>query len=187
MKVTRALFVERFETRIVDVHDELSRVGLQDTRLEGLYRDIPAIYGNVDLAISDLANGIRALALLCPPKGMYKDTSDAQLAEMALDEAQKIEAMTNETMQHLAKTNRRSYNAEFRESCWNQVAYLRAEMLRRLGPSAFDYKEMDKFAGLQGIIKEDEGFQVELAAVLEYMHDFKAIAERLKTKAAKRP
>ena len=189
MKQTRALFAERFEARIADLHDEFSRIGLQDSRLEGSYKYLPNIVGNVDVAIQRIAESIRKLALLCPPRGLYKDVSDGRLAEIAIEEANRMDAMTGKAMRELPLTRtpdaiRFFFFSEFQQCCLNQVEYLRAELLNRLGPSEFDSREMDAFNGFNGLTEIDKTPRGSLATVLDYSPHFREIADKLKMKSA---
>jgi hypothetical protein len=188
MKETRELFGKKFEARIADLHDEFSRRGLQDQTLDNLYENIATIIGNVDAAISKIAESIRKLAALSPPEGMFKDESDTSLADIAIEEANKVDAMTEATMQRLEAQEipdavRFSFFSDFKQCCLNQVEYLRAEMLRRLGPSAYDSHEMRSFNGFNGLTEMEKNPTGSIATVLDYAPHFRRLAIRLKRKA----
>jgi len=108
MKLSRDLFTERFEARIADLHDEFSRIGLQESELEGAYKHLPTIFGNVDTAIQHIAASIRTLALLCPPDGLYNGISDARLADLAIEEADRVDAMTGKAIAYSGEGERGS-------------------------------------------------------------------------------
>jgi hypothetical protein len=188
MKETRELFEKKFEARIADLHDEFSRRGLQDQTLDSLYKNVETIIGNVDAAIGRIAESIRKLAALSPPEGMFKDESDASLADMAIEEANKVGAMTDAAMrrleaQELPDEVRFSFFSDFKQCCLNQVEYLRAEMLRRLGPSAYDSDEMRSFNGFNGFTEMEKSPTASIATALDYAPHFRRLAIRLKRKA----
>jgi len=189
MQETLILFGEKFESRIADIHDELSSRGLQDLTLDALYRD-PAhnIFGNVDRAIREIADSIRRLVLLVPPEGMYKDVSDGQLTRIALDEANKMDKKTTHAMKELSADStpdavRFFFWSDFRSCCLNQVEYLRAELMKRLGPSAYDTAEMRAFNGSGGLAEMEKNPNGSIAAVLDYSPYFRHLAIRLKRRA----
>jgi pimeloyl-ACP methyl ester carboxylesterase len=188
MKATRDLFNKKFEGRIADLHDGFSRLGLQDLELERSYTHLPTIFGNVDLAIQHIARSVRRLALLCPPAGLYSGMSDAQLAETAIQEADRIDGMTDKAMKELRSSRapdgiRWSFFGDFQQCCLNQVEYLRSELLARLGPSAFDSREMDEFNGFNGLADIEMNQKFSLATVIEYLPRFRALADKLKQKS----
>lgn len=101
MQETLILFGDKFESRIADIHDEFASRGLHDSTLDALYKN-PAynMFGNIDADIRRISASVRRLALLVPPNGLYKDVSDAQLAQLAIEEANKMDEMTSEAMKN---------------------------------------------------------------------------------------
>jgi hypothetical protein len=190
---TRELFVERFETRIVNLHDKFSRRGLQDPNFESLYRYIPNMAGNVDVLIGDIAESIRELSSLSPPEGMFKDDSDAELARIALAEVNKIDAMVASAEKRMggdaasARAANFFFLADFRDCCLNQVEYLRAEMLKRLGPSAYDASEMQSFNGSMGLSRIEKYRDGAFMIVRDYAPHFRRLCIRLERKASPPP
>jgi hypothetical protein len=157
--------------------------------LESAYRNLPNTYGNVDAAIAMIADSIRKLSSISPPEGLYKDISDSQLAETALEEANKMEEKANKAMKELASQQPPSgavrffFYSDFKQCCLNQVEYLRTEMLRRLGPSAYDTDEMRTFngdGGLTGMERHPDGA---LSVVQRYAPYFRSLSIKLKRKA----
>jgi hypothetical protein len=190
MKETRRVFVDRFEASIENLHDEFSRRGLQDISLESVYRDLPSMVGNVDREIAEVAESIRKLAVLVPPRSLYADFKDDKLAAVALDEAQTMDEKTQKAMEELEGHEgmpdavRERFFDNFKECCLNQVEYLRAEMLKRLGPSAYDPDEMRSFNGLNfGLTEMDKHPTASIATVLDYTPHFRRLAIKLKHKA----
>ncbi|HEX4001977.1 MAG TPA: carboxypeptidase-like regulatory domain-containing protein [Candidatus Acidoferrales bacterium] len=162
MRDTRELFVEKFESRVADLHDELSSRGLQDTMLNDMYNSIPTTTGNIDAAIGDIAGSLRRLSLLIPPEGLYKDETDLEVAKIALEESNLMDKKANDAMRKIEAQQGPALDAahrllyvrfyfDFSNCCLNQVEYLRAELLRRLGPSAYDADEMESFVGPFGL------------------------------------
>ncbi len=189
MQETLVLFGDKFEARIADIHDELSARGLHDVELDSLYRN-PArdIFGDVDAAIKLMANSIRKLALLVPPEGLYRDISDAQLAQIAIEEANKMDEMTGEAIEKLKKSSspdsiRFFFSTDFGDCCLNQVQYLRAELIKRLGPSAYDSREMILFNGPYGFTDMGKNPLNSIQDVISYSPYFRHLAIKLKRKA----
>jgi hypothetical protein len=195
MQETLVLFGGKFESRIADIHDEFASRGLHDSTLDALYKD-PAhnMFGNIDAAITRIAESIRTLALLAPPSGLYKDVSDAKLAQIAIEEANKMDEMTSHAMGELsprypppvppdAEAIRFFFMSTFRDCCLNQVQYLRSELMKRLGPSAYDTDEMRAFNGSNGFTEIENNPSASIATVLEYSPHFRRLAIKLKRKA----
>jgi hypothetical protein len=190
LQETLVLFGDKFEYRISDIHDRLSSRGLQDTTLDASYRN-PArnIFGNIDKTIKEIADSIHKLALLVPPEGLYNDLSDPRLVQMAMDEANKMDEMTHNAMQELSTNQtpdavRFFFYSQFRDCCLNQVEYLRAELMKRLGPSAYDTDEMNAFNGFNGLTEMEKNPGGSIATVLEYAPKFRRLVIRLKRKAS---
>jgi hypothetical protein len=189
MRETLALFGDKFETRIADIRDELLSRGLQDLTLNALYRDSAHdIFGNVDAAIKEMADSIHKLVLLVPPQGLYKSVSDANLAQIVIEEADRMDEMTKDAMNKMQASSspdsvRLFFEADFRDCCLNQVEYLRAELMKRLGPSAYDTPEMSAFNGHDGLTEMEKNPSGSIATVLEYVPHFRRLGIRLKRKA----
>jgi len=187
MRETWTLFGQKFEGRLADELDKLGRRGLQDMDLKTEVQYLSSSTGNED-AILKIAKQIRTLALLCPPKDLYAQTSDSELANIALAEAAKIDTMTSETMRRLRTTGntaeREFFAWHFKDCCLSQVEYLRAAMIERLGPVGIDDEEIKAFNDdREGITDVEQNLESELSSVLLYMPRFKAMAETLKAKA----
>jgi hypothetical protein len=190
MKETRRLFVDKFEASIANLHDEFSRRGLQDTILENVYQNLSATAGNVDAMIVEIAESVRKLAKLVPPRDLYVDMSDERLAAIAVDETHTIDEKTKTAMDEL-EAHREPPDAvrfrffyDFKECCLNQVEYLRAEILKRLGPSAYDPDEMRAFNGLnRGLTELERQPTGSISTVLNYAPHFRLLAFKLKRKA----
>ncbi len=195
-KETIFLFAHRFDTALKDVRDEFSVYGLGEwTMLNALAQESPeAIGGNPYAALRQVADDIRKMALLIPTDSLYKDTSNERLADMALEEADKIDQMTAKTKNELFNKPKELWNGvrsffyfDFKDCCLNQVEYLRAELIKRLGPAAHDTEEMRMFNGPRiGITEIEENPMSSFVAVSAYMPKFRILAEKLKAKEQKR-
>lgn len=189
MQETRKLFEDKFQGRIAEIHDELSSMGLQNSELEVQYKCAGRIFGNVDTIIKRLADSIRNLAALVPPKDLYVGLTDEKLAVMALDEAGTVDDKVRIAMDNLEAHNetpdawRFHFFYDFKECCLNQVEYLRAELLRRLGPSAYDSREMQAFNGVGGLTEMDKQPTASIATASEYAPYFRRLAVKMKRKA----
>jgi hypothetical protein len=191
---TRVLFEDKFESKIADIHDEFASRGLHDSTLDLIYRypGYDMVGNNVDAAISDISRIIHKLSLLIPPAGLYKDVSDAQLAQMAIDEANKMDEKLDEEKQRLDTSPSRDaerffFFTDFRSCCLDQVEYLRAEMMKRLGPSANDTDEMMDFSGVDGLTEIEKNQSGSIGTVLTYSPRFRRLAIKMKRKAAPLP
>lgn len=74
----------------------------------------------------------------------YKDISDDQVGQWAIEEADKIEQMAKQYMTTDPRRIRAEqffFSAAFKDCCAQEVKDLRAEILRRLGPPAKDPEE----------------------------------------------
>jgi hypothetical protein len=192
MQETLVLFGNKFESKIADIHDEFASRGLHDSTLDLLYRN-PGynMFGNnADAAIRDISRNIHNLALLIPPAGLYKDVSDAQLAQMAIDEANKMDEMTDEAMKRLETSpspdsERFFFGSDFRSCCLDQVEYLRSELMKRLGPYANDTDEMREFNGSFGFsfTEMEKNPSASIRTVLVYSPLFRRLAIKMKRKA----
>jgi hypothetical protein len=188
MLESRKIFVERFETSIVNLHDEFSSRGLRDSSLDAIYTHLPGMAGNVDSLIQEIAATIRKLAVLVPPRDLYAGVSDQQLAATALDQVRSMEERTNEAMTELRASSipngvRSLFSFDFKECCLSQVEYLRAELLKRLGPSAYSSEEMQSFNGTMGLTEIDTNPTASIGAVANYIPHFRRLAILLKHKA----
>jgi hypothetical protein len=187
MRETLNSFSDKYGARLADIHDELSSRGLQSTTLNALYRD-PAhnIWGNSDAALREIADSIKTLALLIPPDNLYRNVDNAQLAETSIEEANKLDEMTKDTLKKLESSPvpdaaRFFFASEFRDCCLNQVQYLRAELIRRLGPPAYDSDEMRAFNDLAQVGEDPNSA---MAVVSFYLPYFRRLAIRLKRKVS---
>jgi hypothetical protein len=186
MSQTLVLFAQKFESRIADIRDEFSSRCLKDSSLNALHVNPEHnIFGNSDAAIREMGESIRKLALLFPPEGLYNDTSDARLAEMAIEEvgtmddkAQKaidgMQAISQDgATQGTLDFKRFLFWTDFRDCCLDQVEYLRADILKRLGPSACDSYEMRSFNGPGGVTEMEKNPSGSIATVLDYVPHFR--------------
>lgn len=81
----------------------------------------------------------------------YRDLSDAQVAQWALEEADKIEELANAAMKPelgSANAERWFFRNKFGDCCAQDVQELRTEILRRLGPPAKDPDEISAWTAL---------------------------------------
>jgi len=186
MLETWRLFGQKFEGRLADELDKLGQRGSQNEELKAEVQYLSHSTGREE-AILGIADKVRVLALLWPPEGFYTKTSDLDLANFALAEASKIDGMTSESMLKLRTTGntaeRDFFAWHFKECCLDQVEYLRAAMLERLGPVGIDNEEMSAFNGRGGITEVEQHLESELSSVLWYMPRFRAMAAKLKEKA----
>lgn len=162
------------------------------------FKDLPEIFGDVHLEIKRVAESIRKLALLVPPDDLYKNVSSDRLYQMAMeeaDESERREKLAFKKLQNvgrsgdppsLADSNRRyirfSFWREFTECCLNQIEYLRAELIKRVGPTAIDQEEMSSFKGPGGGITEMNPTITSVSAVHFYIPKFRQLAQKLKDK-----
>lgn len=68
LKETRQLFTDKFGPRVANIHDEFVSRGLRDSDLDELYDIIPSINGNVNIPIAQVANSIKKLSSILPPR-----------------------------------------------------------------------------------------------------------------------
>lgn len=121
---------------------------------------------------------------------MYKDTSSLQLAEMALEEANKIEDKANEAMMRLGRPDQSAHAVsffffiDFRDCCLSEVEYLRAALLGRLGLPAHDTDEIRLFSGPGGLVDLEKNPDGAIPTVLQYAPHFRKLAIELKRKAS---
>jgi hypothetical protein len=188
MAENRRLFVEKFEASVVALHDEFSSRGLQGQPLESIYMHLPGMSGNVDREIGEVANSIRELAMLVPPSDLFRDVTDQQLVATALDEARVMDEKVAEAMRELPLSStpngvRYHFSMDFSTCCLNQVEYLRAEMLKRLGSPAFDTDEMHAFNGSLGLTEIGKEPTAAIGAVANYAPYLRRLAIKLKHKS----
>lgn len=192
MRETRSLFVKRFESRIENLHDEFASRGLQSIDLDSSYNSIPSTAGNVDSAVTRISEDFRTLASLTPPQGIFRDKSDAQLAQMAIDEANRMDSMTNQAMSDLQHADtpdavRFFFGRDFISCCLHQIEYLRAEILRRLGPSAYDAEEMRAFNGFNGLTSMETEPHSSVGPVIGYSPHLRKLGLKLMRTASPLP
>lgn len=185
MQETRRLFSERFQARISEIHDQLSSRGLQDPKLEATYKCVGLFAGNVDAYIVQVADSIRKLAELAPPSNLYSDVKDEGLAAQALSEADEVDARVEAAMKELPNAEipnavREFFSYDFEACCLNQIEYLRAEILHRLGPAAYDGQEIASFMRLTEMKNESRS---SIALASDYAPCFRRLAVKMKRKA----
>ena len=145
-----------------------------------------------------LPEPIRNLALLTPPDNLYKDISNDRLYQMAMEEADEGESREQVAFKQLqdsgradwlsgmADGNRRflrfKFWSEFRECCLNQIVYLRAELIKRIGPTAIDQEEMRLFNGSNSLTNQKDPENTSISAVISYIPKFRRLAQKLKDK-----
>lgn len=179
MAETRTIFLQRFEGQVLDIHDEFSARGLQDDTLGAMVKDLSAIYGNVDWGIQNIADGIRKLAMLVPPDSLYAGLADGRLYQMAVDEANNSEKRARTALDRMSADPRNAdaqrffFYSDFKGCCLNQIVYLRAELIRRIGPSAIDQDEMRAFDGIT-----DMKPNASISSVLDYIPRFRQLAAK---------
>ena len=105
-------FVGLFGDRTVSVSDELASAGLSDFRLQQTKK------GNVGGDIAGIeqrvADTLFDLGSLLPQDGLYQISSDAQLAHAITEQADKLHAMSMDTLKRLEENNRtKTTNANF--------------------------------------------------------------------------
>ncbi len=186
MRETLTQYTSIFEPRIISVHDELSSWGLKDSMFDATYRDVGHMYGNTDWYIKKIADTIRKLALWVPSVGLYEEVSDAKLAEMAIEEAKRMESMSQESLNSRTKENYDStmgfFQTHFRNCCLDNVKNLRGVIVRRLGPEAFDEVEMRMFTDLMEVESFPGNQNASIAAVQNYAPKLQALGEGLLSK-----
>jgi hypothetical protein len=185
-KETLALFDRKFGLELKGIYDEFSVLGLgRYTTLESVSRDSAlAISGNPYAALRGIADDIRNLASLLPLQNMYSKVSDAHLAEEAIDEADKIDALAQVSLAQLragpdADAVRFFFSTHFDQCCRDHLSMLRNELMVRLGPSDHDPREMELFSELmdKSLAKSDS----RLSTVVFYAPYLKALGDKLKT------
>lgn len=82
----------------------------------------------------------------------YKDISDELVGQWAIEEADKIEELATRTMNSYKGMSASAlswrFTNDFNDCCSQDLTDLRAEILRRLGPSAKDADEISAWTGL---------------------------------------
>lgn len=186
MKETASLFANQFESKIIDVRDAFSARGLQSPKLGSIPEHLSEMFGNTHATIQEIATSIRKLALLTPPDDLYKNVSNERLYQMAMDVATNAEAKAKTAADKIyvpqanANAERYFFYSDFRECCLSQIEYLRAEIIRRVGPGAIDTEEMRDFNGFGGITELEAYPSGSISAVLRYVPEFKKLAQHLK-------
>jgi hypothetical protein len=88
----------------------------------------------------------------CPGTGedVYKMCSDAQVGQWAIDESEQVEKLVKRISASVGSSGwrRRKFDQDFQECCSAQIKSLRAELLRRLGPTGSSPDESDAWTGL---------------------------------------
>jgi hypothetical protein len=121
---------------------------------------------------------------------MYKDTSSLQLAEMALEEANKIEKKAHEAMMRLGGPDQSAHAVsfffltDFKDCCLAEVEYLRAAILERLGQAAHDTDEIRAFSGPGGLVDVGNNPDGAIPTVQQYAPHFRKLAIELKRKSS---
>ena len=183
MRETLSIFVDLFEARIIDIYDEFSVRGLQDSDLDAA-KDVPKTAGNIHGEIIAIAEAIRKLALLTPPDNLYSQLSNERLYEMAIQEAGNSENRDNTAFKKLQvdPDNRDAERAfffwDFKQCCLNQIEFLRAVLIKRIGPYAIDQDEMLYFNGRDVGITNDNP-EASISAVHNYIPKFRELAAKL--------
>ena len=188
MKETLAQFAQRFQPRIANIRDELLSVGLKDGSLDLAANDPTGMYGDTHTFIRNVGDAIRNLVLELPSEDLYHDVSDADLARMSFDEADKIEKMGNDAINKLGTSEspdsiRFRFQSSFHECCLDQVKNLRGAMLRRLGPAAVDMEEMRTFQEFVATETFPGRPSASISVALWYMPQFRNLAKQLQEKA----
>jgi hypothetical protein len=87
----------------------------------------------------------------CPSRGedIYKSCSDAQVGQWAIDESRQIESLTHDPrfQNGTREWSRWKFDQQFQECC-SGLRVLRAELVRRLGPSGADVSESEMWTEL---------------------------------------
>jgi hypothetical protein len=153
-----------------------------------------------------------------PPKGTrlgagpdaYKDISDAQVGQWAIEKAAMVKALADECMKELMQVSqtpnpsaavltgiRYQFGFEFMSHA-QDVQDLRAELLRRLGPSGRDHEEESYFGALfpntripkdvpepfRTSLMKPDNFSGSCGIVQEYAPYLKALGQKLKQRPA---
>jgi len=186
MKETSAIFLDKFESRVADIHDEFSVRGLQESLLDSSLKDLPEMSGNTDAFITKIDQSIGKLSFLTPPDDLYKGISNERLYALSISEADTANEKVQTAFRKLgadsknARATRFFFYSDFTRCCLNQIEYLRAELIKRIGPSAIDQEEMFSFNGPSGLTEIDS--ESSISTVLDYLPKFRQIAEKLKGK-----
>jgi len=126
----------------------------------------------------------------------YKDVSDEVVGQWAIEEADKIEELATRTMDSYKGMSASAlswrFTNDFNDCCSQDVKDLRAEILRRLGPSAKDADEISAWTGLFPEIKYPEierfGRKMDINPMMakHYAPYLRRLGLRLKRRAAPR-
>jgi hypothetical protein len=108
-KETLSIFAGKFYPDLKDIRDDFSALGLgQGTALDAVARESPeAIGGNPYATLREVAEDIRNIASLLPTPEMYRGVSSARLAEMAIDESNKINDLATAALKQCRRRRRR--------------------------------------------------------------------------------
>jgi len=177
-------FIGSFGDRVASVSDELASAGLGDFWLQQTNK----LYVSGDIAGSEqqVADKLLDLGTLLPQDGLYKGASDVQLAHAITEQADKLDAMSRDTLKRLIETNRTSLTnpkfirydlfADFNDCCRIAVKDLRGVALQRL-PGAVDKQETRAFLDLMHM-----NSLCAYNPIREYVPYLRHLAEELQTR-----
>jgi hypothetical protein len=185
VKLTRALFADKFEGEIHSVRDGLASKGLRDSTLDGVTNStISAWSGDSDFFIREIADTIRKLAILVVPDDVYRNLSNAQLGDIAIKEADQLESMVSKTIDQMASsvphgdndTLRFWFYGDFRTCCLDDVKNIRGAIINRIGPQSMNHNEMDAFIRAMS----EQTSTNELSDVDRYVPELRTLGETVK-------
>lgn len=126
----------------------------------------------------------------------YKDVSDEQVGQWAIEEADKIEQLATRTMDWYSGVSAGAmawhFTNDFNDCCSQDVKELRAEILRRLGPSAKNPEEISAWTALfpetkyPAIKQFKQGQEISPMSAKLYAPHLRRLGLRLKRRAVPR-
>lgn len=149
---TFPLFVRKFGGRIIEIRNDLAARGLTNPLLDTIHEDMQFQGISPDYVVRETAEVIEQLALEIPPgetERPYKGFSDARIAQLAIDEADKLDSLLKDFQDNVRKgmsyqMAHHFFNVAFNTCCRDVIRNLHIELLIRI-PSAKDAEVEDMF------------------------------------------
>ena len=183
MKDTRLLFLHQFGGQLQTIRDELASKGLNDLALDHIANStVDTWIGDSNRMIRIAADAIRKLASLVVPDDVYAGFSNARLGAIALEDAEKMEAMVTETISTMRQrgegdTARLMFFQSFQDCCRDNLKNIRGAIVNRMGSQVVNPTETRHFIA---VMDNEESPTNELGAVEEYARDLRELGDKIK-------
>jgi len=183
MRETAGLFAKNFLPKLAALRAEMAVMCLSSHDIDVATSDLRRGGGDTDRFIEQGAKMLRTLSSFLPPESFSHYTDD-HLLRATLDQSAKVNTLLTEGMKNLKSASEMGspdaasarFAAKFRQCCFYQTAYLRSELIKRMGPSACDEEEIHSLISARDEV-EVNGYGT-LAAILDYEPHFDTLVDR---------